>query len=107
MRQEMMGFWDAASDGPYANSLTSLQADNQANILQLNFYRLDAPLPDAQPTVPKHSLKGMSLYLFYFILFMLLIYFSLPANYYDCCCSPGAQFTKCLTIYHKIVLNFW
>jgi len=75
MRQEMMGFWDAASDGPYANSMTSLQADNQANILQLNFYRLDAPLPDAQPTVPKHSLEGMSLYLFYFILFILLIYF--------------------------------
>ena len=46
----MLGFWDAAaSAGPYANNLHSLQTDNHSNTSSLNFYRLDA-LPDAQPT---------------------------------------------------------
>jgi len=52
----MMGFWDAvASVGPYANNLqTSLQTDNHTNTSSLSFYNPDA-LPDAQPTVSKHS----------------------------------------------------
>ena len=50
MRQELLGFWDAAaSAGPYANNLHSLQTDNHSNTSSLNFYRPDA-LPDAQPT---------------------------------------------------------
>jgi len=45
----MLGFWDAAaSAGPYANNLHSLQTDNHSNTSSLNFYRPDA-LPDAQP----------------------------------------------------------
>jgi len=31
-----------ASAGPYANNLTSLQTDNHANALSLNFHRSDA-----------------------------------------------------------------
>jgi len=52
----MMGFWNAvAAAGPYANNCTSLQTENHTNTSSLNFYRPDG-LPDAQPTVSKHSL---------------------------------------------------
>jgi len=53
MRQEMMGFWNAAASArPYANNL-HLAPDNHTKTSSLSFYRPDA-LPDAQPRAPKH-----------------------------------------------------
>jgi len=50
MRQEMMGFRDAAaSAGPYANNLHLVQ-DRQPDQHLITFYRPHA-LPDAQPAL--------------------------------------------------------
>jgi len=43
-----------SSRPPYAIIYISIQTDNHATTSSLNFYRLDV-LPDAQPTVSKHS----------------------------------------------------
>jgi len=59
----MVGFWDAVESLDHVQTIcTSLQTDNHTNTSSVNFYRPDAH-PDAQPTVLKHCLLAVTVFI--------------------------------------------